>query len=347
MEQKVKHLGRTYSIDGTIWCAFSGTGIEFEFTGRKLEITLAGDGAVNGNRSGMARAAIYLDGNRVIDDMLDAPEKTYTVFESADRRTAAVKIVKLSESAMSTLGIRPIPTGEGEYMIPTAAKPHRIEFVGDSITCGYGVDDEVAEHSFSTETEDVTRAYAVKCANLLDADYSIVSSSGYGIISGYTDDPAVRIRQLLPPYYEKLGFSYHAFARRISPQDLDWDFTRFSPEAVVINLGTNDSSYCKDDAGKQNEYSAQYTEFLKKIRHRNPKSELFCVLGVMGQELCPAMERAAAAYTAETKDAHIHCVTLESQTDASGYVADYHPRATTHDIAAKTAANAIKAVMGW
>ena len=52
-------------------------------------------------------------------------------------------------------------------------KPLKIEVIGDSITCGYGVDDEDENHQFTTATEDVTKAYAYKTAKALDAEYSI------------------------------------------------------------------------------------------------------------------------------------------------------------------------------
>lgn len=77
-----------------------------------------------------------------------------------------------------------------------------MEFIGDSITCGYGVDDEVAEHQFKTATEDVTRAYAYKTARMLNADYSMFSASGYGIITGYTEGDVKLEDQRLPQFYE-------------------------------------------------------------------------------------------------------------------------------------------------
>ncbi len=123
----------------------------------------------------------------VIDDMLDKGSKTYTAFESDTEQEVTISIVKISESAMSTMAITDI-TVEGSGTKPTArVKADLIEFVGDSITCGYGVDDEVKENHFSTKTEDFTKAYAYKTADLLGADYSMVSFSGYGIISGYTE----------------------------------------------------------------------------------------------------------------------------------------------------------------
>jgi len=53
--------------------------------------------------------------------------------------------------------------------------------------------------------------YAYKTAEALDADYSMVSFSGYGIVSGYTGEGVKSAEQLVPMYYEKLGFSYGTY----------------------------------------------------------------------------------------------------------------------------------------
>ena len=95
-----------------------------------------------------------------------------------------MEIIKLSESPMSAVGIEAFAEGSAEAL---PEKPLKIEFIGDSITCGYGVDDEDENHQFTTATEDVTKAYAYKTAKALDAEYSMFSASGYGIVSGYTE----------------------------------------------------------------------------------------------------------------------------------------------------------------
>ena len=81
-------------------------------------------------------AGIYIDGERVIDDMLNEKEKTYTAFESDTEKSVDVQIIKLSECAMSTFGIKPIKLADGEKIEPAKAKDLKIEFIGDSITCG-------------------------------------------------------------------------------------------------------------------------------------------------------------------------------------------------------------------
>lgn len=345
--ENVKLLGRTHLIDDTLWLAFSGTGADFDYTGKKLEVTLVGDAAASGGAENQVRAAVYVDGERVIDQMLDEPEKTLTVFESEESKTVNVKIIKLSETAMSTMGIKPIKIAEGEKIAPAAAKAHRIEFVGDSITCGYGVDDEVKEHHFVTGTEDVTKAYAYKTAQALDADYSMVSISGYGIISGYTNGDKKISAQTIPQYYEKMGFSYNSFAETEKPESIDWDFSEFVPEVVVINLGTNDESYCKSYADRKEEYRDAYIEFIKKVREKNPDATIICALGIMGAGLYPTVEEAVNNYQEETGDQNVYSFRLTPQDGSLGYAADWHPTAATHDKAAEELSAKIKEIMGW
>ncbi len=346
--QNVKPLGRTKELADSLWLAFSGAGAEFAFTGSRCEVTIAGDNhAPDADKaSDHVRIAMYLDGERVVDTMIDAEEKTCTVLRADVPAEHIVRIVKLSETAMSTCGIRRIAV-DAEEIRPTPEKAHLVEFIGDSITCGYGMDDEVAEHHFVTGTEDVTRAYAYRTAQMLDVDYSMVAISGYGIISGYTATAEERITaQLIPTYYEKLGFSYGEY-RGETPADIRWDFTVRQPELIVINLGTNDDSYCLDHADRQELYRAEYVHFLKVIRRNNPGAKLLCTLGIMGDRLYPFVEKAAADYSAETGDTNIACMPFAPQLLEDGYTADYHPTAVTHQKAASRIVSEIRRLMGW
>ncbi len=341
----VKPLGRTWPVgDEGLLLAFSGTGVEFAFTGTSCVVWIGGDcraddpAAANDH----ARIAVYLDGERVVDAMITSAVKSFRI--TAEEGEHVARIVKLSETAMSVCLIHSI---EADNIRPTADKVHLVEFVGDSITCGYGVDDEDPEHHFVTATEDVTRAYAYKAAQLLDVDYSLVSISGYGIISGYTATAEAPVTaQLLPTYYEKLGFSYGAY-HGIKPQDIRWNFAIRQPEAIVVNLGTNDDSYCLDHADRQAHYCAEYVNFLKVLRRCNPDAKLLCTLGIMGDRLYPFVEKAAKVYTAQTGDGNIACMPFTPQLPEDGLAADYHPTARTHDKATARIADEIRHLMGW
>ena len=343
--ENVKLLGRTYFNEDKLYCALSGSGAEFSFTGTKCTVNVNGDSnAMNASAAdNQARVGIYVNGERVIDDMVDNLRESYDVFESDTPQDVTVSIVKLSESPMSTISIGDIKV-TGSVIKPTPDKDLFIEFVGDSITCGYGADDPVKENHFSTKTEDVTKAYAYKTAQALDADYSMVSFSGYGIISGYSTNDKKVSNQTVPQYYTKLGFSWSPNGSFV-PANIDWDFSGRQPDVVVINLGTNDDSYTKTEKDRQEEYAAEYVNFIKTIREKNPDAKIVCTLGVMGDRLFEYVQKAADDYTAETGDKNVYTMKFDVQSPDDGYSADWHPSITTHDKAAAKLSEEIKKIL--
>lgn len=339
--ENVKLLGRTYYDADKLYCALSGTGTEFSFTGTKCSITVSGDS--NSANAGMtdnhARIGIYVNGERVIDDMVDNKEEVYEVFKSDTPQEVTVSLVKLSESPMSTIAITDINV-TGTQIKPAENKEKLIEFIGDSITCGYGIDDPNKAHHFSTKTEDVTKAFAYKTAQALGADYSLVSFSGYGIISGYSDGEKKVSEQALPQYYTKLGYSWAANGS-FKPSDVEWDFSR-QPDIVVINLGTNDDSYTKNVEERQNEFRDAYTEFIKTVRSKNPNAKIVCAFGIMGDRLFGKIQEAVNNYTSETGDSNVSTLRFDVQQASDGYSADWHPSVATHDKASQKLVEHIK-----
>lgn len=345
-EERVKLLGRTALVGDVLWCAFSGSGVEFVVRGRALTVRILGDSSVN-DPDNRARLGIYLDEERVVDELVTERDQTWSVFEAEQEEVHVVRILKLSESAMSTIGIKEIGVTDGD-ILPTAKKRFLVEFVGDSITCGYGVDDEDENHQFSTRTEDVTKAFAYRTAKALDVDYSCVSFSGYGVFSGYSGDGIRNSRELLPPHYEKTGFSYAKSGiseNEFSIEDIPWDFSRRSPDVVFINLGTNDASYCGEMPERQEQYQQCYIAFLKTVRKNNPKAYLVCGLGIMGDVLYPSLCSAVERYKEETKDTRIETVYFEAiRPETEGYAANFHPTAKTHVRACGVLSEKLKAV---
>lgn len=342
-EQYVKMLGRTHNENGVLWLAHSASGVEFTVKGTQCSVKIVGD-SMTGAEGSQARFVAYVDGERVLDEMITQREAVYEIFSYETEKEVTVTLVKVSEAANSILGIDEIIVAAADSIAPTAEKNLKIEFIGDSITCGYGVDDENRDHHFSTNTEDATKAYAYKTAQLLDADYSLVSYSGNGIVSGYTSQGVKVSEQQLSKKYECFAVSYGNGAGGFKASSVDWDFSRFTPDIVVINLGTNDYSYTGNDEELIGEYIEAYTEFIKQVRQNNADSHIICTLGIMGADLYDAMCTAVENYTAETGDENISVFRLSMQNGSTGYAADWHPTAATHDIAAAELADYIKAL---
>lgn len=335
-ENTMKLVGRTHFFQNVLWMIMSGSGVEFNFTGKKLAFTVCGrEAAVNvAVPENRPRFAVYINDKRVLDEVLGQAEKTYLVIDEEQEQSVHVKFIKLSECAMSMCGLKSIEA-DTTNVTASKSKTNKIEFIGDSITCGYGVDDEDPEHHFLTSTEDVTKSFSYKTAKALDVDYSMFSTSGHGIISGYTDDINVKHDdQLIPARYTTLGLCLDTFDGTLETTDIEWDFTRFQPDLIIINLGTNDDSYCQDILERQIEYKEQYVEFLKLVRSKNPSSHILCVLGLMGKRLYPFVCKACEDYVKETGDTDILSFELPEQDGNVGYVADYHPLECFHQQAA-------------
>ncbi len=332
----VKLIGRTYRKGDTTILGYSASGIEFKCTGTKAVFN------VNGS-TGAARIGVFVNGKLVKQGYIKN-SKTNAVEVDLPEGESTVKLIKLSEAAQSVIAIDSFEV-DGKPQ-PTEAAKHSIEFIGDSITCGYGVDDPLGK-SFSIYNENAAKTYAYKTAQNFGADYSFVSVSGAGVISGYSSDGKINDALLVPNFYDKFCFTWSWFDGE-QTANYDWDFSQYQPELIVVNLGTNDNSYTKGDAEKCAEFEKGYVDFLKEIRAKNPNSEILCTLGLMGQELYPSIEKAVADYTTETGDSKVKTTELSVQDNAAnGYAVDYHPAAASHKTAAEELTAAIKELYGW
>lgn len=333
-EKTVKLQGRTLDNDGTRWLIMSASGFECRVNAKEMSIALTGDSTAHPTRQpdgkpemNQARYALYVDGVLVQDECMDEAQKTLVVFKGESARDATVQLLKLSEGTQSFLGVREMITDDEASILPTPAKKLKIEFIGDSITCGYGVEGKSAEELFTTRTEDASKAYACLTAKNLDADWSLVSFSGFGVVSGWTNDGNINTIQLVPPHYKKFCFCWNGDMFR----DYEWDFSRFQPQIVVINLGTNDDSYTLDDIQRQNEYVSCYVDFIRTVRSYNPQAKIVLALGMMtgGNRLIPFMQKAAQEYTSQTGDTNISTYSFKSQTPEEGFGSDFHPSEAT------------------
>lgn len=344
----VKYIGRTYYTNNSLWMAYSGSGIEFTFTGTKASITILGDNISNieNNDKNYCRIGIYVNGEIVIDTQIKQQSKVFNIYNNNKNHNVVITILKLSESINSTMGIGKIKVTSIDAIKPTENKQHKIEFIGDYILCGYGIDASVND-KFSTETENITKTYAYKVSDILDSDYSIVALSGYGVISGYTNNNIKNDTDILPIYYNKLGVSNGLFNNNIKVESLNWDFSLFQPDIIVINLGTNDSKYVRNYENRKFEFIVGYLNFLKEIRKNNPKSIIICTSGIMSDNMFSNICMAINIYILNSNDTNIFSMKFESQSYINGYGANGHPSEKTNEDATNKLVEKIKELTNW
>lgn len=323
MEEHMKFQGRHIFENNIEWLVQSGSSAEFEVTGTNVSVTIAGDSSIYGTSSDYRpRYAVYVDDELIRDKTISAPEENVILFEEGSPRTANVRIVMLSEAVYGAIGIKDLNIlgGDKESITPAPEKELAIEFIGDSITCGYGVESSEGSESFSTSTENFYKSYAYIAANELNADYSVTAYSGYGVIYGCCSGD---------PNPDETLIKYYDIESQFEPYNKKHDFTKRKMDAVVINLGTNDTCYVdKDNKASCDEFTSGYIALLKKVRSNNPDSVIICTVGLMGgnESIYPLIQNAVK----KLDDDRIICFLSEHQDiDKDGAGAAWHPSEKT------------------
>ena len=223
---------------------------------------------------------------------------------------------------------------------PTAAKKLSIEFIGDSITCAYGVEGKDQYEGFKTSTENFMKSYAYLTARQLEADYSAVSYSGHGIISGYSSSGDAETESLVPDYYDYVG--------KIGSYKVPWDFDSHKYDVVVINLGTNDNTYVSVDMDERGpEFVEGYEKFLAQVHEKNPDAYIICTLGTMGcTEEYPLIEEAVKNFKKSSGYDRVMSYQAFTHTQADGMGSDWHPSEKTQQNSAYVLADKICQALG-
>jgi lysophospholipase L1-like esterase len=208
----------------------------------------------------------------------------------------------------------------------------RIEFLGDSITCGYGNEAKSKEEHFTNGTENAWLAWGAVAARSLQAEVSVEAISGI-----WLQQPPDAKKKPLPAIWDQtLPFSSQA----------KWDFSKWQADVVVVNLGTNDSGKPIDG----DTWTTAYRGFIAQIRKAYPNAQIFLTIGSMGhgpQGIIPKLNTQLVTALAAEGETKVHAVALNNQDQRNGIGADWHPSVKTHQLMADQIAAEIRTVMQW
>ncbi|MBQ4617317.1 MAG: hypothetical protein IJB27_02955 [Clostridia bacterium] len=196
--------------------------------------------------------------------------KTLTIAEDLEAGVHRIEIYRETEEINAYCEWKSITLNGTLTPVPEA--PMLIEFVGDSITTGYGA----YPFSYADKNDPVdhpsrqagTKSYAFLTARALGMDISVTCTSGYGAQIGWNAD-GVNMQDM----YEKTAFHHD--------RETDWSFER-PADIVVINLGTNDKSAHRTRGVKEEKVLAGMKNLVEIVRAKNPDAKIVWVTGMMG-----------------------------------------------------------------
>jgi len=161
-------------------------GLSFDWTGVYLQFNFKGtECAVKMSDTGHNYYNVLVDElpAKVIDVKSDT---TIVIAHKLKNKVHKIQIYKRTEGNQGIGTFKGILISEKGKMMPWNEIPSRkIEFIGNSITCGYGTEGKSKSERWSPATENNYQSYAPIMARAFKADYHIVAHSGMEVVRNY------------------------------------------------------------------------------------------------------------------------------------------------------------------
>ncbi|MBN2007261.1 MAG: hypothetical protein JXA21_28175 [Anaerolineae bacterium] len=252
-----------------------------------------------------------------------------------------IRLVRRNESwqgVASYFGMK-LPAGCELPPLPPPLE-RRLLCIGDSITGGEGINRLPPVPDETHRASNARRAFGMLLGQWLGAEVHLVSYGGRGAMRDW--EGATQTCNAPQFFHLALPDDPHT----------PWDHNRFTPDAIIICLGTNDFSKGVIEAPV---YTAAYRRFVETVRHAHPAAHILLaespIFGdVPGTDGCAkrnrlreCLEGVVAARRADG-DARI---VIAPVSHFPGTVCNAHPVAFQHEQIALAILEPLRRVTGW
>lgn len=350
---KIRIGGRTIENRSPLSLVWTGSYVEFNVKAKECKILIEGPYECYENW-----IAIEVNGEILSRRMVSREKEWITLFRMMNPDVpTSVRIIKevqafsYDSDKEHRLNIYEIEL-DGE-LLPIENKKLKIEFIGDSINSAEGCAGAKEDMEWIAQYFSHVRSYPYMIGKKLDADIRVFSQSGWGVYASWD----CNCNNVIPKYYEGIcSLTAEGFFDKAGFHDR-WDFTKWQPDVVVINLGTNDDGafhnsecenptvlnmdgevYVEEDRFKVRD---AIVDFLEMVRKNNPKSYIFWAYGILGENMTATILEAMDMYKNKSGDLRVDYIALPD-TGEDEFGSRCHPGIKSHSNSAKVIAKAIQ-----
>ena len=334
-EECVRFVGRTFVNERGVNCYTTASGIEVNFYGTELKATITSTGI------SIPRLCVLVDGEtdctaRMVDLSKATTTAEYTLVSGLAKGNHTVKIYKVTEAYMTAIAFSSLKT-DGYLMKKPIPKAYQFEVYGDSITAGLhsmkqsGTSDPALLETDYMQNGCIT--YAFKTAQAFDADLHVMARSGIGAYSAWdTPNPLNPSEEMsmLNMWDRSYISDVDRFGTYTNPT---WDFSKYTPDLVIINIGTNDTWH----RWEENTYKTALTTLCNNIftKYGN-EVKIVLVSGMMVTTNTSAMQQVQQTLANQGKK----ITHVQLNTSPNG-----HPGQQDHQTASELLINHIRTVL--
>jgi lysophospholipase L1-like esterase len=317
--------------NSTILGKFTGTGISVTLQELNSQSSYP-DGSPGGNIY-----ALSIDGSARTSVPASPGTTTYQLATGLTSGQHTVELVKRTEARVGGARFLGFSIEGGQMMSAARVVTRRLAVIGDSISAGYGVLGGNASCSFTPSTQDVTQTYGAVAASSLQAELTVTAWTGKGVWRNGDGTTNTTMPQL---YVRTIPSDYTSV----------WDPNAWVPDAVVVNLGTNDFAIGVPPA---NSFKQAYTNLLTSLGSMYPGAHVFCTLGPMLSDTDPAgqMQLSTArgyiqTVVQELNNPRLHFLEF-TQVGASQQGCNGHPNVAAQQTMGQQLAQTIRTTLNW
>ena len=329
--------------------SFPGISIKAKFTGPAIDVIIKDFSA--GSSTTTNYYDVLIDGSvkKVLE--VNSTDTLYKISASLTDATHTIELVKRTETSVGKSSFRGFRIRNGHTLLTLPAKStKKIEFIGDSFTCGYGNEASILAPpsgnpttGFHSVNENNNSAWGAIACRAIDAQYMCTAYSGRGI---YRNNSGSLVGTL-PSINNRIH------ADNSSPI---WDFANYIPDVVVIHLGTNDfapEGWAVPSMQDSALFVNAYINYVNTIRSNYPSAHIICVrpnsmtdyYPVGLKNLTRITNYHQAIVASFSSDPKIYYFALTPQN--APYGEDWHPSIATHQSMSNQIVPFIKLKTGW
>ncbi len=249
----------------------------------------------------------------------------------ADSLADTTHTLIISKNTESNIGYLEFIGLRCEALLPLPAKPERkMEFIGNSITCGTGSDQSEIPCGMGVwqDQHNAWLSYGAITARGFNAQYHLSSVSGVGLMHS-----CCNMEIIMPPVFDKIEMRGDSIA---------WDFKNYQPDVVTICLGQNDGIQ------NFNSFCNNYSNFIKQLRGYYPNAMFVCLTSPMADAVLTSfMKKTLTAIVKKANDEDDKKVTSYFFSKQYHNGCDGHPDLAEHREIAAELTNFVKKKLNW
>ena len=288
-DRYINLYGRNFYSDNLEGMRFVNSASGFEVHFRGTSLSMCTRVITTGGNFNKSMFSVFVDGNTDSTARIVSVQEYLGGFrdqilvEGLEQGEHTVKVLKRTPSNKDSCIVESVAT-DGVFLAAPAKPEIRLDVYGDSITCGEGILREVTydemtgkytdSGTYTADTQNVFQAYAGVAARELNAEFRVFGRGGIAL--NYSTET----------YNVLNNYKSMAVDLTVGRDCPEYDYSSWTPSAVVLYLGTNDYNFGRKYA--QLNYSSEgmrdaVVRFVREVVGENYGKEMpvFLCAGMM------------------------------------------------------------------